>query len=248
MSEAPDRSFMSACAMHVGNTLQQLLVCRRAPLPGEPSGNCITQFAQRRLETLHRRAVHTVDYFSSVGILVNIEIDFSARPGWEEMNPRPNPAATVITHRSPSPERPPGRMPIFCLGATILDVTRRLALLSMAPPVLVWCATRSVKGTVSDQNGKNLPGAVVYLKDTRSAHIRSYIARKNGAYQFHSLSPDIDYELSARFEGVTSSTKSLSRFDSEKTATIDLVVEVKTPGRRRRIGPPCARAKQRAER
>ena len=68
---------------------------------------------------------------------------------------------------------------------------------------------------------------MVYLKDTRSLHIRSYIARKNGAYQLHGLSPDIDYELSARFEGATSPTKSLSRFDSEDTATIDLVVDVR---------------------
>lgn len=90
-----------------------------------------------------------------------------------------------------------------------------------------WAATREVKGTISDQNGRKLARAVVYLKNTRTLLIRSYIARKNGSYRFSGLSTDIDYELWVRFQGATSATKSLSRFDSDKTAVVDLVVELK---------------------
>ena len=86
---------------------------------------------------------------------------------------------------------------------------------------------REVKGTVSDQNGRKLARAVVYLKNMRTLVISSYISRKNGSYRFSRLNVDIDYELWARFQGVTSSTKALSRFDSDRTAIIDLVVELK---------------------
>ena len=106
-------------------------------------------------------------------------------------------------------------------------VNRRFAILAMASLAAGWAAMREVKGTVSDQNGRKLVRAVVYLKNTRTMVIRSYISRQNGSYRFSGLNADIDYELWARFQGVTSATKALSRFDSDKTAIVDLVVELK---------------------
>lgn len=106
-------------------------------------------------------------------------------------------------------------------------MTRRRILISLASLVAVWGATQVVKGSVSDQNGKKLTGAVVFLTDPRSLRIRSYLTGKNGAYQFRGLSMDIEYELSARFHGISSSARSLSRFDSGKMIVIDLVVDVK---------------------
>ncbi|MEO8370059.1 MAG: carboxypeptidase-like regulatory domain-containing protein [Candidatus Solibacter sp.] len=105
-------------------------------------------------------------------------------------------------------------------------MNRRFLLMTMASLVAGWGATREVKGSVSDQNGKKLARAVVYLKDTRTLMIRSYLSRKSGAYRFVGLNPDVDYELYARFRSVTSATTLLSRFDSAKVAAIDLVVEV----------------------
>ncbi|MEJ7605728.1 MAG: carboxypeptidase-like regulatory domain-containing protein [Bryobacteraceae bacterium] len=60
---------------------------------------------------------------------------------------------------------------------------------------------RSVQGTVTDPSENAIDGAVVQLKDTKSLQIRSFITKTNGSYHFHGLSPDIDYELKADYQG-----------------------------------------------
>ena len=82
---------------------------------------------------------------------------------------------------------------------------------------------RSVQGTVFDANDAAVNGAVVQLKNTKTLQIRSFITKENGAYYFHGLSPDVDYELKADDEkGAASPTKTLSSFDSRKEANINL--------------------------
>lgn len=87
--------------------------------------------------------------------------------------------------------------------------------------------TRSVAGVVSNSDESAAVGAVVQLKNTKTLQIRSFIAKENGSYYFHELSPDIDYELKADFEGASSPTKTLSSFDSRKSATINLKLNPK---------------------
>jgi hypothetical protein len=81
---------------------------------------------------------------------------------------------------------------------------------------------RSVQGTVFDANDAVISGAVVQLKNTKTLQIRSFITKENGAYYFHGLSPDVDYELKADNQGASSPTKTLSSFDSRKEAVINL--------------------------
>jgi hypothetical protein len=89
--------------------------------------------------------------------------------------------------------------------------------------------TRSVQGVVS--RGAELPvaGAVVQLKNTKTLQIRSFITKENGAYYFHELSPDIDYELTAtdKSTGESSGTKTLSSFDSRTNAILNLKLSPK---------------------
>src|SRR5271169_3590055 len=81
---------------------------------------------------------------------------------------------------------------------------------------------RTVQGTVFDANDAAVNGAVVQLKNTKTLQIRSFITKENGAYYFHGLSPDVDYELKADNQGVSSPTKTLSSFDSRKEAVLNL--------------------------
>lgn len=81
---------------------------------------------------------------------------------------------------------------------------------------------RSVQGTVFDANEVTINGAVVQLKNTKTLQIRSFITKENGAYYFHGLSPDVDYELKADNQGVSTPTKTLSSFDSRKEAVLNL--------------------------
>jgi len=81
---------------------------------------------------------------------------------------------------------------------------------------------RTVQGTVFDANDAAVNGAVVQLKNTKTLQIRSFITKENGAYYFHGLSPDVDYELKADNQGASSPTKTLSSFDSRKEAVLNL--------------------------
>lgn len=81
---------------------------------------------------------------------------------------------------------------------------------------------RSVQGTVSDANDSAVDGAVVQLKNTKTLQIRSFITKDHGAYYFHGLSPDVDYELRAEYQDKTSPVRTLSTFDSRKEAIINL--------------------------
>ena len=84
--------------------------------------------------------------------------------------------------------------------------------------------TRSVQGVVTNDADAPLDGAVVQLKDTKTLQIRSFITKQNGTYHFHSLNPDIDYELKADHQGASSGSKTLSSFDSRKAAVMNLKI------------------------
>lgn len=87
--------------------------------------------------------------------------------------------------------------------------------------------TRSVQGTVTDATDNIVEGAVVKLKDTKTLQVRSFITKGDGNYHFHGLNPDIDYELRADYQQSESNNRTLSSFDSRRTAIINLKLEAK---------------------
>ena len=87
--------------------------------------------------------------------------------------------------------------------------------------------TRSIQGTVLNNSGFPISGAVVLLKDTKTLQVRSYIAQSDGKYQFYGLSTDINYQLRAEAQGLTSKTKTVSVFDSHKVVKLDLKISKK---------------------
>lgn len=87
--------------------------------------------------------------------------------------------------------------------------------------------TRSVQGTVTVADDTPVNGAVVQLKNTKTLQIRSFITKDDGTYHFYDLSPDIDYELKADYQDASSSTKTLSSFDSRKQTVLNLKLNPK---------------------
>jgi hypothetical protein len=81
---------------------------------------------------------------------------------------------------------------------------------------------KSVSGIVTDAGGSPVPGAVVQLKNTKTLQVRSFIAKEMGEYVFQGLSTDVDYELKADFNGMSSGPKILSSFDSHPEARLNL--------------------------
>jgi len=84
---------------------------------------------------------------------------------------------------------------------------------------------RTVQGIVSDEGDNPISGAVVQLENMKTLQIRSFITKEKGDYYFSDLSTDIDYKLHAENHGMTSATKTLSSFDSRKTATMNQKVD-----------------------
>ena len=82
--------------------------------------------------------------------------------------------------------------------------------------------TRGVKGLVLSPDGRAVKQAVVYLKNTKTLQIHSFITKDDGSYYFNELSPDIDYELTGESDGLKSPTKTLSSFDDRKQVVMDL--------------------------
>ena len=48
-----------------------------------------------------------------------------------------------------------------------------------------------------------MSGAVVQLKNMKTLQIRSFITQTDGTYRFFELSPDVDYELKADYQGAS---------------------------------------------
>jgi hypothetical protein len=118
-------------------------------------------------------------------------------------------------------------------------VIRKLACAAVCalllPASMAWAADkkkedtniRTVQGAVTDAAGEAVNGAVVQLKNTKTLQIRSFITKDNGAYYFHGLSTDVDYELRADYLGASSGAKTLSTFDSRKLAIMNLKLNKK---------------------
>jgi carboxypeptidase family protein len=84
---------------------------------------------------------------------------------------------------------------------------------------------RTLTGAVINQQEKPLPGAIVYLKNSKTMTVKTFIVGQDGSYRFNALSPNVDYEVHAEHNGKKSDAKTLSSFDSRKTAHIYLKIK-----------------------
>jgi len=80
-------------------------------------------------------------------------------------------------------------------------------------------------GKVLDGDDNPLPDAVVYVTNTRTRAVKTYIVGKDGAFRFPALASAVDYEVYAQFNGHKSDTKSVSQFDDRSQVYIDLKVD-----------------------
>lgn len=83
---------------------------------------------------------------------------------------------------------------------------------------------RTVHGEVVDKDGNPLPNAVVQLRNLKTQVIRSYISDDQGDYRFAGLDPNLDYEIHAETQDMTSVVHKISSFDTRKE--IDLTIRV----------------------
>lgn len=81
---------------------------------------------------------------------------------------------------------------------------------------------RTLTGQVFTGNDQPVQKAVVYLKNTKTLLIKTYITEADGSYHFTAVAPNVDYEIYAEHEGLRSDTKTLSAFDNRKEPRVTL--------------------------
>ena len=120
------------------------------------------------------------------------------------------------------------RLLAILLAATAMSFVPTFAL-SAAEPAVAYKdpqdRTRTLTGRVLDRQDQPLEKAVVYLKNTKSLVVKTYITDPDGSYRFPALSPNVDYEVYAEHNGARSDTKTLSSFDTRKVVNITLRVK-----------------------
>jgi protocatechuate 3,4-dioxygenase beta subunit len=85
-------------------------------------------------------------------------------------------------------------------------------------------------GSVIDKSENPVPSGVVYLKNVKSQAVKTYIADESGNYRFSGLDPNVDYEIHAEHDDMTSSVRTISSFDSRRDIEVTLKLSKKKTG------------------
>jgi hypothetical protein len=88
--------------------------------------------------------------------------------------------------------------------------------------------SRTIEGSVLDQAGHPIPGAVVLIEDLKSLQVRSFIVQNDGKFRFRGLSSDANYELRARLNGASSHPKTVTVFDSHPVIVVNLTLAMRS--------------------
>ncbi|HVB56958.1 MAG TPA: carboxypeptidase-like regulatory domain-containing protein [Candidatus Acidoferrales bacterium] len=90
---------------------------------------------------------------------------------------------------------------------------------------------RIVHGSVVDKDENPVASSIVYLVNVKTQAIRTYVADDAGNYRFSGLDPNVDYNLHAERNDLTSATRTISSFDSSRDLEIILKLSHKRKGR-----------------
>ncbi|MBV9180486.1 MAG: carboxypeptidase regulatory-like domain-containing protein [Acidobacteria bacterium] len=86
---------------------------------------------------------------------------------------------------------------------------------------------RLLTGKVLDKQDNTLANAIVYVTDTRTRAVKTFIVGNDGVYRFPALASNVDYEVYAQLNGKTSDTKRVSQFDDRKIVNIILHIDTR---------------------
>lgn len=90
---------------------------------------------------------------------------------------------------------------------------------------------RTVHGIVVDNAENPAPTSVVYLMNSKTDAVRTYIADDGGNYRFSGLDPNVDYQIHAEHNNSASATRTISSFDTRHDIDLTLKLSQKKPGR-----------------
>jgi hypothetical protein len=86
---------------------------------------------------------------------------------------------------------------------------------------------RTVRGVVIDKSDTPITGGVVFLKNSRTNTVRTFITDDQGSYRFSGLDPNADYDIHAEKDGAKSQPHTVSSFDGRKDIVLNIKIDVK---------------------
>jgi carboxypeptidase family protein len=81
---------------------------------------------------------------------------------------------------------------------------------------------KTIRGSVVDKAEKPAPGSVVYLLNTKTQAVKTYIADEGGTFHFSGLDPNADYAVHAEKGNDVSPSRNISSFDSRRDIEVTL--------------------------
>jgi hypothetical protein len=81
---------------------------------------------------------------------------------------------------------------------------------------------RTVHGSVIDKEENPVASSIVYLKNVKTQGVKTYIANDAGEYRFSGLDPNVDYEIHAEHDDLTSPVRTISSYDSRRDINLPL--------------------------
>jgi hypothetical protein len=88
---------------------------------------------------------------------------------------------------------------------------------------------RTVHGSIVDKDDNPVASSVVYLLNVRTQSVITRITDDTGIYRFSGLDPNVDYEIHAEHNDLTSPTRTISSFDSRRDIEVILKLAHKKP-------------------
>jgi len=88
---------------------------------------------------------------------------------------------------------------------------------------------RTIHGSAVDKDDNPVTSSVIYLFNVRTQAVITRIADDSGNYRFSGLDPNVDYEVHAEHDDMTSATRTISSFDSRRDVEIVLKLSHKKP-------------------
>lgn len=124
--------------------------------------------------------------------------------------------------------------PVLLVLSLVVLSTSVFSTLVFAAPVQLFGRdtkkdkTRLLTGKVLDNGDNPLPNAVVYLTNTHTRSVKTYIVGPDGTFRFPALQPTVDYEVYAQYNNRKSGTKAVSQFDDRTQVYISLKIDAKS--------------------
>jgi hypothetical protein len=117
------------------------------------------------------------------------------------------------------------------VGLTAILALAACVLFAQEKPKGKESELRTVRGTVVDKEEAPVETAVVYLKNVHTQDIITHLSDSDGTFRFSGLDLNVDYEIHAEKEGMSSTNRSVSNFDTRKEFVLTLKLDRKKSGK-----------------